>query len=210
MHWQGSCPRSERAVSTRRVAGRHQSVPTSSWGWSRSLRQAVTDVKVADTCGKTSHDALMVRTSPGCKPRLTPSQTAEGYEHEIEDIDVVETERRGVRHRAAVRLWRRQRHRQRGHGRRIEPCRSARLANALRVSVASDDSSSAGSTVLAQAQYTFSATVSAGPDAGQTISGTLMLKTEQEDDGNRGRGPAGADHRGGDDDHHQRGDRRPG
>ena len=56
-------------------------------------------------------------------------------------------------------------------------------ANALRVSVASDDSSSAGSTVLAQAQYTFSATVSAGPDAGQTISGTLMLKTEQEDDG---------------------------
>ena len=56
-------------------------------------------------------------------------------------------------------------------------------ANALRVSVASDDSSSAGSTVLAQAQYTFSATVSAGPDAGQTISGTLMLKTEQGDDG---------------------------
>ena len=64
--------------------------------------------------------------------------------------------------------------------------------------------------MLAQAQYTFSATVSAGPDAGQTISGTLMLKTEQEDDGTEVEGSAGADHRGGDDHHHERGDRRPG
>lgn len=56
-------------------------------------------------------------------------------------------------------------------------------ASALRVSVAgaSGSGDSAPSTVLSQAQYTFSANVTAGQHAGQTITGTLLLKTEQED-----------------------------
>ena len=54
-------------------------------------------------------------------------------------------------------------------------------ASALRVSVSGGADSSSAQTVLAQMQYTFSASVTTGTDAGKTITGTLMLKTEQED-----------------------------
>ena len=54
-------------------------------------------------------------------------------------------------------------------------------ATALRVSVSGSSDSGSAQAVLAQMQYTFSASVTAGADAGKTISGTLMLKTEQED-----------------------------
>ena len=165
-----------------RVAGRHQSVPTSS-GWLVACLRAKTDVKVADTWEKRPTTPFMVRTRRDASPAHAITDE-KGNEHEIEDIDVVETERRG---RSPPRCCSAG-----GGGNGADSAGTAgaaavqvsETANALGVSVASDGSSSAGSTVLAQAQYTFSATVNAGPDVGQTISGTLMLKTEQEDDGN--------------------------
>lgn len=42
-------------------------------------------------------------------------------------------------------------------------------------------SATSPATVLAQSQYTFAATLTAGPNAGRSLSGTLMLKAESED-----------------------------
>src|SRR5512140_1229456 len=58
-------------------------------------------------------------------------------------------------------------------------------ASTLSVSLPNTTSSTTQPALLAQTQFTFAASVNSGPLAGQTISGLLMLKSDNEDGSNQ-------------------------